>query len=42
MWDNRSLSHKGIADILDERRIVHRVSIRGHAPFGVEGWQRCA
>lgn len=35
MWDNRSLSHKGIADDVSERRIVHRVSLRGSRPRGV-------
>jgi len=33
MWDNRSLTHKGIADEVDEPRIVQRVSIRGTAPI---------
>ena len=28
MWDNRSLSHKGLADELKERRAVHRVTVR--------------
>jgi len=32
MWDNRSLSHKGLADDCSERRVVQRVSIRGGAP----------
>jgi alpha-ketoglutarate-dependent taurine dioxygenase len=37
MWDNRSLSHKGIADDVSERRVVHRVSIRGTAPVNHRG-----
>jgi len=35
MWDNRSLSHKGVADDVSERRIVHRVSLRGSRPRSV-------
>jgi alpha-ketoglutarate-dependent taurine dioxygenase len=35
MWDNRMLLHKGIVDEVDELRVVHRVSVRGHTPFGV-------
>lgn len=35
MWDNRSLSHKGLADPSPDRRIVHRVSLRGTRPLGV-------
>jgi taurine dioxygenase len=37
MWDNRSLSHKGIADDVSERRVVHRVSVRGTAPINHRG-----
>jgi hypothetical protein len=37
MWDNRSLSHKGIADEMSERRVVHRVSVRGSAPVNHRG-----
>lgn len=32
IWDNRYLSHKGVADDVTERRVVQRVSIRGEAP----------
>ena len=39
MWDNRSLSHKGIADEVHERRVVQRVSIRGDAPRNHLGQQ---
>jgi taurine dioxygenase len=39
MWDNRSLSHKGIADEVHERRVVQRVSIRGDAPRNHAGQQ---
>jgi len=37
MWDNRSLSHKGLADDVSELRIVQRVSIRGAAPVNHRG-----
>lgn len=37
MWDNRSLSHKGVADDCSERRVVQRVSIRGGQPKNVHG-----
>ena len=39
MWDNRSLSHKGIADDCSERRVVQRVSIRGSSPMNHRGVQ---
>ena len=39
MWDNRSLSHKGIADETNERRVVHRVSVRGTSPKNHRGLQ---
>ena len=37
MWDNRSLSHKGLADELTERRAVHRVTVRGVSPQNHRG-----
>ena len=37
MWDNRSLTHRGIADDVSEKRVVQRVSIRGTSPVGVDG-----
>ena len=39
MWDNRSLSHKGLADDVSERRVVQRVSIRGTSPANYRGVQ---
>jgi len=39
MWDNRSLSHKGVADDCSERRVVQRVSIRGSSPMNHNGVQ---
>ena len=37
MWDNRSLSHKGVADDVRERRVVQRVTVRGSAPMDHRG-----
>jgi len=39
MWDNRCLSHKGLADDVGERRVVQRVSIRGTSPMNHNGLQ---
>lgn len=39
MWDNRSLSHKGVADECSQRRVVQRVSIRGTSPMNCRGEQ---
>jgi len=37
MWDNRLLSHKGLADDVSERRVMHRVSLRGSRPHNHRG-----
>lgn len=37
MWDNRLLSHKGLADDVSERRVMHRVSLRGSRPVNHRG-----
>mmetsp|Transcript_108361 Transcript_108361/g.258588 ORF Transcript_108361/g.258588 Transcript_108361/m.258588 type:complete len:410 (+) Transcript_108361:168-1397(+) len=39
MWDNRSLSHKGVADDCSEKRVVQRVTIRGSSPLNHRGQQ---
>lgn len=39
MWDNRSLSHKGIADEVFARRVVQRVTVRGTSPMDHRGQQ---
>lgn len=39
MWDNRSLSHKGVADECSERRVVQRVTVRGSSPMNHRGEQ---
>jgi alpha-ketoglutarate-dependent taurine dioxygenase len=33
-WDNRSTMHFGIFDYGEERRLMHRVTLRGDRPFG--------
>ena len=35
-WDNRATMHFGIHDYRDERRIMHRVTLRGDRPIGPE------
>jgi taurine dioxygenase len=37
MWDNRATAHYANADYGDARRVMHRVTLRGDAPAGVEG-----
>ena len=39
MWDNRMLSHKGIADETLEKRVVQRVTVRGASPMNHAGEQ---
>jgi taurine dioxygenase len=34
MWDNRSTMHFGIYDYEDDRRVMHRVTLRGDRPVG--------
>jgi alpha-ketoglutarate-dependent taurine dioxygenase len=36
MWDNRSTAHYGNRDYGDARRVMHRITLRGDAPVGVE------
>lgn len=36
MWDNRATAHRANRDYGDARRVMHRVTLRGDAPVGVE------
>ncbi len=41
-WDNRATMHFGIYDYGDERRVMHRVILRGDRPLGRNGSSRAA
>jgi taurine dioxygenase len=36
MWDNRATVHYANRDYGDARRVMHRITLRGDEPFGVE------
>jgi alkyl sulfatase len=37
IWDNRATQHRVVADYAGERRLLHRVTIDGDIPVGVDG-----
>jgi taurine dioxygenase len=37
IWDNRSTQHKAINDYGDQHRVVHRVTLKGDVPVGLDG-----
>ncbi|OLR94343.1 TauD/TfdA dioxygenase family protein [Actinokineospora bangkokensis] len=37
IWDNRATAHYAIDDYGDQRRVMHRVTLRGTEPFGPGG-----
>ncbi|MBL7257542.1 TauD/TfdA dioxygenase family protein [Paractinoplanes lichenicola] len=37
MWDNRSTAHYANRDYGSERRVMHRITLRGDVPVGVNG-----
>lgn len=36
IWDNRATQHRVIADYVGQRRLLHRVTINGDTPLGVD------
>lgn len=37
IWDNRATQHRAVADYGDQRRILHRVTLAGDVPIGLDG-----
>lgn len=37
IWDNRSTQHYGVADYDDHHRLLHRITLAGDIPVGVDG-----
>jgi alpha-ketoglutarate-dependent taurine dioxygenase len=37
IWDNRATQHYGVADYGDQKRLLHRITLAGDVPVGVDG-----
>lgn len=39
IWDNRATQHRAVNDYGDQRRVVHRATVNGDVPRGIDGRQ---
>jgi taurine dioxygenase len=37
IWDNRATQHYGVADYGEQKRVLHRITLAGDIPVGVDG-----